>query len=525
MKYFITFLTILLVSTIGLGQNSEFAKLDSFFITLEQNDRFYGSVSVSQNGKILYSNAIGFADRERNIQNNNETKFRIGSITKTFTATLIMQAVEMNKISLDDKIKQFFPRIQNADKISIRHLLNHRSGINSFTDRNFLSWYTQPISQSALFDTIINKGVDFEPNAKHVYSNSNYVLLTFILENVFQQSYAELIEQRITGPLGLVGTSYGGRINSGENEAKSYRMQSEWVLEPEGDMSIPLGAGGVISTTKDLCLFSEALFGGQLISNESVEQMHPVEDEEYGFALYELAIGDTKGIGHGGAIDAFTSTLIYNKENNLSLAVSCNGSNFGKHDVARAVLAEILGQPYDLPNFDFVELSSNDLDQYLGTYETDELPMDFTITKAENELFLKATGQPASQLSAEGDHQFSIMKYGVKVIFYPSEKRMHFEQQGMAFELTLKRESEPVEVNNVDLEQFIGTYESDLLPMDLTIIKKGNQLMGQGNGQPAFPLQHDEDYIFTNPQIGLKITFEPGNKKLHFVQGGSSTLR
>lgn len=521
MKSIITVIAFLLISQFGFCNTQDYTKLDDFFKVLEENDRFFGSVAVTRNGEVIYSKAIGYADIETNTPNTKETKFRIGSTTKTFTATLTMKAVEMGEINLDDTIDEYFPKIQNADKITIHHLLNHRSGINTFTDREYFSWYTKPITKTDLLDKIISKGIDFEPNAKYVYSNSNYVLLTFILEDVFKQSYAQILQKYIVKPLGLKNTNYGGKINTAQKEAKSYRMKTEWEIEPEGDMSIPLGAGGIISTPTDLCHFATALFGGKLISAQSLEQMKPLGDDSYGFGLEGTPIDDRNGWGHPGVIDAFTSTLAYFEEDDLCIALICNGSNYGNHDVAIAVLSEISGKPYELPNFEFVELSSEELDPYLGTYETDELPMDITISKEESTLLLKVTGQSASPLTAEGNHKFSIMKYGVKITFIPSEKKMQFEQQGMKFDFTMQDSSKSVESTNEDLDQYLGVYESDQLPMDLTITKEGDKLFGQGTGQDSFPLESEGNHIFSNKQIGLSITFMPDEKKLVFEQGGA----
>lgn len=525
MRFIITSITLLFTSLIGFSQNSEFAKLDSFLITLEEQDRFFGSVAVSRAGELIYSNAIGYADIDNKITNTVETKFRVGSITKTFTAVLIMQAVEMNKISLDDTIDEYFPRIQNADKITIRHLLNHRSGINTFTDKDYFSWYTNPITRTELLDKIVSKGVDFEPDAKHVYSNSNYVLLTFILENVFDKSYEKILKRNIVRPLGLENTSYGGVINPAKNEARSYRMNTDWDIETEGDMSIPLGAGGIISTPTDLCHFAEALFGGKLISIESFKLMKPVDNDSYGFGLEYQIIDDMNGFGHMGDIDAFTSTMAYFEESNLCFALTCNGSNYGKHDIAIAVLREVFGKPYELPTFEFIELSSGDLDQYLGTYETDQLPMDITISKEGNTLIGQATGRTPFILRAEGNHNFSCMEMGLKMTLAPDDKSLHFEQGGLEFDMTLKESSEPTELTNEkldeDLDQYLGTYETDQLPIDIAIKREENTLVCTGTGQPSLPLTAEGGHLFSNKEIGLKITFIPNEKEMHFEQGGA----
>jgi len=135
MKSLIATLIFSFLSLVTFSQETTFSKLDSFFNILEENDRFFGSVAVTHNDEVIYSKALGYADIKADILNTAETKFRIGSISKTFTATLIMKAVELNKIALDESIHPYFPRIQNADKITIRQLLNHRSGIANFTDR------------------------------------------------------------------------------------------------------------------------------------------------------------------------------------------------------------------------------------------------------------------------------------------------------------------------------------------------------------------------------------------------------
>lgn len=524
MKYIITTIACLFVSIIGLGQNTQFSKLDKFFTTLEENDRYFGSVAVSRGGEIIYTKAIGYADLEKKIPNTSETKFRIGSISKTFTATLIMKAVEMGKVDLDDTIEKYFPRIKNADKISIRHLLNHRSGINTFTDRNFFSWHLEPITKAALLDTIVSKGIGFEADAKHFYSNSNYVLLSFLLERTFDKSYSDILEQYIIEPLALENTTYGGKINSSKGEARSYRMKDAWTLSSEEDMSIPQGAGGIISTPADLCRFAKALFNGKLISAQSLAQMKPLTDASYGFGIEETKIDEMTGWGHTGAIDAYSSSLTYFEESDVSLALICNGSNYGSHDVAIAVLREVFDKPYELPSFDFIELSSEDLDQYVGTYESDKLPMDLTVSKEGNTLSLGIPGQASDVLKAEGDHKFSILKYGVKIKFIPEEKMMHFEQQGMAFELSMKQATQAAsspKPSKVDLDQYLGTYTSDQLPLDITFSKEAGKLIAQGTGQPSFPLTAEGDHVFSNEEIGLLITFIPAEKKMRFAQAGA----
>jgi len=350
------------------------------------------------------------------------------------------------------------------------------------------------------------------------------VLLSFILQKAFNRSYSAILDKYIVDPVKLINTYYGGNINTLKNEAKSYRMKSDWEVEPEGDMSIPLGAGGIVSTPTDLCRFAQALFSGKLITKESLQKMKPTDDDSYGFALYATPFSDKKAWGHGGNIDAFSSDLICFEEENICIALSCNGSNFGIHDIAIAIMSELFTQPYDLPSFEYQELSDDELDLYLGTYVTDDLPMDMIFTKKDKTLYLEVTGQDRRPIQSVGDHKFTLMQLGVKIEFFPEEKRMHFEQQGYAFDLTLQENTEKEEVKEIliqDLSPYLGTYTSDELPIDITISENQGKLIAKGQGQPSFELNHKEGHIYRNKEIGLSITFYPEQGKIDLLQGGA----
>lgn len=526
-KSIISVVILAVIAQVSFEQNSSHEKLDSFMNVLDENDRFFGSVAISKNDEILYSKAIGYADLDKKIRNNMDTKFRIGSISKTFTAVLVMKGVELGKIDLDETIGRYFPQIQNARKITIRQLLNHRSGIKNVTDRKYLSWYTNPIAPQDMVDSIAVRGVNFEPNARHSYSNSNYILLTFILEDAFDDNFPNLLERYIVEPLGLANTAYGSKINTSHNEALSYKMNDHWDLEPETDPSVPLGAGGIISTPIDLCKFMEALYNGKLLSQASVDQMQPLKGEEYGFALYPMTFDNVHGMGHGGAIDAFSSTTAYIEDENMAVAVICNGTNFGKHDVINAAIKEILNLPYDIPSFESVRLSEEELDRYVGTYETEKLSLDIDIFRKENDLWLQATGQGEAKLFSEGDHKFSFSKLGVKIEFDTIGKIMHFEQQGVKFDFTLKtdQEEKPLETEGLilsekELNRYVGIYKTDELPLDIEISHNGKALLLQATGQPQATLKAEGNDKFTFDQLGVVIDFDYENDIMNFEQQG-----
>ena len=257
MKSKIIVLTLLLgINLTSRAQSFDKQKMDILFSVIKKKDKGMGSVSIFHNGEEIYRKSYGYADLEKRIKNDSSTKFRIGSISKTFTATIIMKLAESKKLSLSTTLGNFYPQIKNADKITIAHLLQHRSGIANFTNvADYMQWNTEKQTKEQVLNRIASGGVSFEPNEKFEYSNSNYVLLTFIAEDVTKKKFPELLQEIIIGPCGLKNTFVGSQIDTDNNEALSYIKLSEWKQEKETDMSIPLGAGAIVSTPFDLNTF------------------------------------------------------------------------------------------------------------------------------------------------------------------------------------------------------------------------------------------------------------------------------
>jgi CubicO group peptidase (beta-lactamase class C family) len=174
MKTFFIAVICTIVCTATFAQKFDKTRLDTYFNTLEKNNKFMGSVAVFQNGQIIYTRSAGFSDYENHIKATENSKYRIGSISKTITATLILKAVEEGKITLDKKLADFYPSIKNADMITVEQLLRHRSGIHSFTDdEDYETWNTQPKSEEELLDIISKGNSEFKPDSTFKYSNPN----------------------------------------------------------------------------------------------------------------------------------------------------------------------------------------------------------------------------------------------------------------------------------------------------------------------------------------------------------------
>lgn len=248
---------------VGIAQTIDVLKVDSFVQVLSSRGLAMGSLVIFKDGGVQYEKAFGYAYMagDQKIPANTQTQYRIGSITKMFTATMVFQLMDEGKLSLATTLDKFFPDLPNAGKITMANLLYHRSGLHDYThDTDFDSWMDKPKTHEEMLAIIKQKGTDFEPGTKADYCNTNYLLLGYIIEKISKTVYANELRKRITAKLGLQRTSVGGAIDIRENEAASYKYsEGKWKSERETDLSIHGGAGSIVSTTPEMTRFVEAL--------------------------------------------------------------------------------------------------------------------------------------------------------------------------------------------------------------------------------------------------------------------------
>ena len=410
------------------AQEIDAAKLDRYFETLADNDKFMGSVSVFRNGAEIYAKSVGFADIDKGVEAGGGTQYCIGSISKTFTAAMIFQAIEAGKLSLSTTIDGWFPAIGNANKITVGQLLSHRSGIHNFTaDEQYLSWNTREQTRERMIERIVRGGNDFEPDAMTRYSNSNYVLLSYILDTVYGKPYAEILAGKIAGPLKLENTYLG--VNG---KCNSYKYFDRWRVEQETDPSVALGAGSIVSTPGDLNRFADALFNGRVVSAGSLSVMQTMK-ENYGMGLVTVPFHTKRGYGHSGGIDGFHSMLIYFPEDRISYAITSNALNYTLNDIHIAVLSCVYGMPFDVPDFTARDLTPEELDRYTGVYASGQLPIKLTVRRTGNSLEGQGTGQPSFPLEAASLHTFRFTAGGIVMEFDPEKNTMTLKQGGGVF--------------------------------------------------------------------------------------------
>jgi hypothetical protein len=329
---------------------------------------------------------------------------------------------------------KFYPKIPNADKITIHHLLHHRTGIPDFLndDPTVGEFIYVENKKEDLVKRIENYTSAFEPNSQHKYSNSNYNLLGYIIEDITKKSFSENVNTRIVKKIGLKNTLFPTKIDITKNEGYSYFFDGKnWAKVPEWHSSLSFTAGAMASTTDDLNLFLEALLEGKLTSKSSLEQMKSMEDY-YGKGLIIAPFENRKFYGHTGGIENFRAAAGYNPEDKTGFAIIVNGDNYNRNDIMIGVLSLFYGSGYSFPEFKQFEVSKAVLEKYVGTYKSAAFPMKIKVFVENGNLLAQATGQSSFLLTAKSETEFVFEAAMIQLTF--GENKMNFKQGTMEFE-------------------------------------------------------------------------------------------
>ena len=413
-------LVTLSLVTAGYSQQAQpldKAKLDQFFDRLSEKNKAMGSLVIAKDGKVVYSRTIGYsvinATEKKPITA--ATRFRIGSISKMFTATMVLQLVDQKKLRLTDTLDKYFPRVPNANKITIADVLSHRSGIHGIGEMPEHRALRNKGATTAELLAMIEKAgpSDFEPGSKFVYTNENFFLMGLLVEKLTGKTYQENFAKRIASKIGLKDTyAANGPVDPAKNETFSYHMGRDWEQEDEIHWSLFFGAGSIISTPYDLVKFISALFDGKIISKQSLAQMTTMKDE-YGFGMGVDKFGDQTYYGHTGGAQSFGAWLAYLPEEKLALAYSTNSKLYPVKNIISGVFDIYWNRPFEVPTFAELEISPEVLDRYVGTYALAGTPAKFTITREGTTLFVQFPNQAPLRLEATAEDKFKIDPPGV----------------------------------------------------------------------------------------------------------------
>lgn len=315
-------------------------------------DHFMGSVLVARGDKVLFSKAYGFANLEWDVPNTPDTKFRIGSLTKQFTAVLILKLEEEGKLRINDPVKKYIADAPAAwDRITIFHLLSHTSGLPDYTNLpDYPKLQTLPTTATGIIARFRDKPLEFEPGEKWKYCNSGYVVLTAIIEKVTGVPYEKFLQDRILTPLGLKDTGYDSAARVIRHRASGYLLDAGGQVENSKfiDMTVPQGAGALYSTTGDLLKWELALFGGRVLQPRSFEKMTTPVKNNYGFGLFIRTANRHQMIEHTGGIDGFNTDLAYFPDERLTIVVMRNiNLRTRQTEITRKLAAVYFGEPVE----------------------------------------------------------------------------------------------------------------------------------------------------------------------------------
>jgi CubicO group peptidase (beta-lactamase class C family) len=406
-------------------------KLNDLFDVLESNNKMMGVVTITRDGQTVYNRALGYSiiSGAQKISNGYETKFPIASLTKTFTAVMIFQLIDEKKLTLETKLSKFFPQIANSDRITIEQMLAHRSGIHNFSlDADYHEWKIKPHTKKEILARFAAYKPEFEPNEKEVYSNTAYVLLGYIIEELTKSTYEKQLNKRIVKKIGLRNTFVGGDGGSTKNEAFPYTFaDGKWnqVLKRTAP-SNSAGAGAMISTTADINLFLAALFDKKLISAESLQAMTtPTSNtgNDTAKAVARIAFNNKTKIGYtyDGSVDTFGSVFFYVPADKLGVAITTNGENYPSGEIFWLVMRILYGAPASIPSFKPVPLAGETLSKYEGTYSLQGTDLKIIIKKENSKLIAQITGEPLMTLEPIGETKFQFVPNGVLIEFQYNE--------------------------------------------------------------------------------------------------------
>jgi len=385
--------------------------------------QFMGSVLAARGNEIILSKGYGSADLELNVANTPATKFRLGSLTKQFTAASILLLEERGKLSVNDPIKKYLPDAPAAwDGITLHHLLSHTSGIPDFTGfPDYRSTEGTAQTPEQLIARFRDRPLDFPTGDRFAYSNSNYIVLGKVIEKISGMPYAGFLQENIFTPLGMTSTGYDSNSAIIPLRARGY------VAGPKGfanasyiDMTIPFAAGGLYSTTEDLLKWEQALTTGRVISAASFAKMTTPVKVDYGYGLI-IATGKDghKIISHGGGIEGFNTYLMYFPDDQLTVAVLANMNSRAPQTLAARLAAVAHGETVVLASErKAIAVSAKVLSDYVGNYKTPNPNFSIAITLHGDQLMTQATGQGKLPLFAESESKFFLKVVDAQVEFF-----------------------------------------------------------------------------------------------------------
>ena len=512
-------------------------KLDRYMKASVKVDHFMGTVLVARDGKVLLIKGYGMADLKDHVPNRPDTEFRIGSVTKQFTAMGILMLQAEGKLNVHDRICKYVPDCPGDWKpITIFQLLTHTSGIPNFTSfPNYLTLMSKPTTPTQLLADFRDKPLDFKPGTRFKYSNSGYVVLGYIIRQVSGEAYKHFLQQHVFGPLDMRNSGYDSSHPTAKNHAEGYEYDDgHYRPAPYVNMTVPYSAGALYSTVRNLYAWDRALESGKLLPEALHQQMFapqvPVGGEigkilgddgsvHYGFGWFISKEFGHRQYSHEGGIQGFTSLNSWFPRQHAYVIVLDNVTSPHIFTIGRSLAAILFDQKYTLPAEPrAIHLPVGELQKFVGAYR---LAPNFTITitRKGDQLIAQATSQPAAPIFPRSKTGFFYKIVDAQISFVSNAKGrvtglvLHQNGQDMPGRRVNPKSIEKdgrthktVKLTKMQLQRFVGTYQ--LAPgFSIVIEREGDQLKEQATGQPALPIYPESKTEFFLKVVDAQISF------------------
>ncbi|HMH42471.1 MAG TPA: serine hydrolase [Pyrinomonadaceae bacterium] len=400
-------------------------KVSEYMDALVKAGWFSGSILIAQNGKVLVSKGYGMANIELEVANTPQTKFRVGSITKVFTAIAIMLLLERGKLSLQDSICKYVGDCPASwQPITIHNLLSHTSGLAKHdTAGVYLKTAMMPMSLPQLIESFRNKPADFQPGEKFDYNNNGYILLAQVIEKASGKSYEAFLKENIFQPLKMLGSGYDNHDPIIKNRAAGYRSEGATLFNAAYiDQSQPFSAGALYSTTGDLMLLDQALNDGKFLSAKTQDTMTTVVSGNYGYGWFVNKQFNRRAVSHPGGVPGFSAMITRFPDERVLIVLLSNLENSQIIRAGNDLAAIVFGEKYEVPRVrTAVKVDRAILNAYSGEYE-DRPGRITTIFVDRDTLMLQLANTGIGKfdpipMSAESDREFFDPLHDTQVVF------------------------------------------------------------------------------------------------------------
>jgi CubicO group peptidase (beta-lactamase class C family) len=425
MKKLIICFTALLLHFVSFSQTIP-DKLNEYFIAAQKAELFNGSVLVAEKGQLLLNKGYGYKNVVDKSLNDPNTIYQIGSVTKQFTATIILKLAEQKKLALDDKLTKYFPNLPNADKITIENLLAHTSGIWNYTkDQDFMrTGVEKPRDELGMLSLFKDKPLDFEPGAKYSYSNSGYVLLGYIIEKVTGKKYESVVREQIFQPLKMANSGFDFTHLASPDKATGYLALTTGNSTKSliVDSSISFSAGAIYTTLDDLYKWDQSLSTEKILTKASLDNAFTPRLDNYGLGWSIYTVAGKKVVTHDGGIHGFLSHNSIIPSDDISITILSNSGSSSMNQLSKDVLAIVYKQPYKLPEvIKEIKVDINIMKKYVGEYELTPT-FKIVVSILDGGLKAQATGQPQFDLFAKDENNFFLKVVDAQVEFVKNDK-------------------------------------------------------------------------------------------------------